>query len=69
MAEALLINPFDQELDRTPGSFIEEKEFSLVWHFRSIEPEFADWLATELVTMNARRNRITPCIEGTKSSR
>ena len=38
-------------VDRTPGSFIEEKEFALVWHFRTIEAEFADWLATELVAM------------------
>jgi trehalose 6-phosphate synthase/phosphatase len=37
--------------DRTPGSFIEEKEFALVWHYRRTEPEFADWLATELVAM------------------
>lgn len=38
-------------VDRTPGSFIEEKEFALVWHFRTIEPEFGDWLATELVAL------------------
>jgi trehalose 6-phosphate synthase/phosphatase len=38
-------------VDRTPGSFIEEKEFALVWHYRRTEPEFADWLATELVAM------------------
>jgi trehalose 6-phosphate synthase/phosphatase len=38
-------------VDRTPGSFIEEKEFALVWHFRTIEAEFGDWLATELVAM------------------
>ncbi|MDQ2843922.1 MAG: bifunctional alpha,alpha-trehalose-phosphate synthase (UDP-forming)/trehalose-phosphatase [Acidobacteriota bacterium] len=38
-------------VDRTPGSFIEEKEFALVWHFRMIEAEFGDWLATELVAM------------------
>lgn len=38
-------------VDRTPGSFIEEKKFALVWHFRSIEAEFGDWLATELVAM------------------
>jgi trehalose 6-phosphate synthase/phosphatase len=37
--------------DRTPGSSIEEKEFALVWHYRMAEPEFADWLATELVAM------------------
>jgi trehalose 6-phosphate synthase/phosphatase len=36
-------------LDRTPGSFIEEKEMSLVWHYRMSEPEFGDWLANELV--------------------
>jgi trehalose 6-phosphate synthase/phosphatase len=38
-------------VDRTPGSFIEEKEFALVWHFRTIEAEFGDWLAAELVAM------------------
>ena len=25
-------------VDRTPGSFIEEKEFSLVWHYRKADP-------------------------------
>ena len=27
--------------DRTPGSFIEEKEFSLAWHYRRCEPDLA----------------------------
>jgi trehalose 6-phosphate synthase/phosphatase len=36
-------------VNRTPGSFIEEKEFSLVWHYRMSEPEFGDWLANDLV--------------------
>ena len=36
-------------VDRTPGSFIEDKEFSLVWHFRMADPEFGDWLANDLV--------------------
>lgn len=36
-------------MDRTPGSFIEEKEFSLVWHYRVADPEFGDWLADDLV--------------------
>lgn len=27
--------------DRTPGSRIEEKEFSMVWHFRNVVPEVA----------------------------
>jgi trehalose 6-phosphate synthase/phosphatase len=36
-------------MDRTPGSLIEEKEFSLVWHYRMADPEFGEWLANELV--------------------
>ena len=38
-------------VDRTPGSFIEEKEYSLVWHYRMSEATFSDWLAQELVAM------------------
>jgi trehalose 6-phosphate synthase/phosphatase len=38
-------------VDRTPGSLIEEKEFALVWHYRTTEPEFGEWLAIELVAM------------------
>ena len=41
----------EQFVDRTPGSFIEEKELSLVWHHRLAEPEFGEWLANELVSM------------------
>jgi trehalose 6-phosphate synthase/phosphatase len=34
--------------DRLPGSFVEEKEFSRVWHYRKAEPELGamrakDW--------------------------
>ena len=36
---------------RTPGSFVEEKEYALVWHYRMSEPEFGAWLAQELVEM------------------
>lgn len=28
-------------VDRTPGSFIEEKDFSLVWHYRKVDSEFS----------------------------
>jgi len=35
-------------VDRTPGSFIEEKEFSLAWHFRGVSPELASIRAGEL---------------------
>ncbi|HEX8475715.1 MAG TPA: bifunctional alpha,alpha-trehalose-phosphate synthase (UDP-forming)/trehalose-phosphatase [Pyrinomonadaceae bacterium] len=36
-------------VDRTPGSFIEEKDYSLVWHYRMSEPDFGEWLGNELV--------------------
>ena len=35
--------------DRLPGAFIEEKEYSLVWHYRRSEPELASVRARELV--------------------
>lgn len=38
-------------VDRTPGSFVEEKHYALVWHYRVAEPEFGEWLANELVSM------------------
>ena len=38
-------------VDRTPGSFVEEKKYGLVWHYRLAEPEFGAWLANELVSM------------------
>jgi trehalose 6-phosphate synthase/phosphatase len=41
----------DHFVDRTPGSFVEEKQFALVWHYRLAEPEFGEWLANELVAM------------------
>ncbi|HEY0078073.1 MAG TPA: bifunctional alpha,alpha-trehalose-phosphate synthase (UDP-forming)/trehalose-phosphatase [Pyrinomonadaceae bacterium] len=37
-------------VDRTPGSFIEAKEFSIVWHYRMADPQFGEWLANELVS-------------------
>ena len=35
-------------VDRTPGSFIEEKDFSLVWHHRAAQPELAETRRAEL---------------------
>jgi trehalose 6-phosphate synthase/phosphatase len=35
-------------VDRTPASFIEEKEFSLIWHYRKVDPELASVRTKEL---------------------
>lgn len=35
-------------MDRTPGSFIEEKDYSLVWHYRRADPEQASIRSNEL---------------------
>jgi len=36
-------------VDRLPGSFIEEKEYALVWHYRKADPEMASLRQKELV--------------------
>jgi trehalose 6-phosphate synthase/phosphatase len=38
-------------VDRTPGSFIEEKNYSLAWHYRQTDPDFGNLRATELSTV------------------
>ncbi|MFO8050617.1 MAG: bifunctional alpha,alpha-trehalose-phosphate synthase (UDP-forming)/trehalose-phosphatase [Thermoplasmatota archaeon] len=35
--------------DRTPGSFIEEKDYSLVWHYRRTHPEMGSIRSRELI--------------------
>ena len=35
-------------VDRTPGSFLEEKNYSLVWHYRKADPELGPIRAMEL---------------------
>ena len=35
-------------VESTPGSFIENKRTSLVWHYRRASPEFASWKAHQL---------------------
>ena len=38
-------------VDRTPGSFIEQKNYSLAWHYRNTDPDFGLKRATELNTV------------------
>ncbi len=38
----------DSFMDRTPGSFVEEKDFSLAWHYRAIHPSLAEARIVEL---------------------
>jgi len=39
---------FEFYVDRTPGSFIEEKNYSFVWHYRKADPELGAIRANEL---------------------
>ncbi|MFW6137585.1 MAG: bifunctional alpha,alpha-trehalose-phosphate synthase (UDP-forming)/trehalose-phosphatase [Spirochaetota bacterium] len=35
-------------MDRTPGSFIEDKEYSLAWHYRNADPDLASVRVSEM---------------------
>ena len=44
-----IIRPlFRHYTERTPGSFIEEKEINITWHYRNADPEFGSWQSSEL---------------------
>lgn len=55
-------------VDRTPGTFMEEKEYSLVWHYRKSDPELgvlrANELKDELTSLTANYN--IDILEGNK---
>jgi trehalose 6-phosphate synthase/phosphatase len=54
--------------DRTPGSALEEKTFSLVWHYRRADPELAHLRGEELrgALMNLTENLGLGVFEGSK---
>ena len=37
-------------VNRTPGSFIEEKQYSLAWHFRRVEPGLGELRSREIIS-------------------
>ncbi len=43
-----IIPILEQYADRLPGAFVEEKEYSVVWHYRGAHPEQGQVLAGEL---------------------
>ena len=55
-------------VDRTPGSFVEEKEFSLVWHYRKADPRLGELRAREVVDdlLNLTANLNLQVLEGSK---
>lgn len=54
--------------DRTPGSLVEEKDFSLVWHYRRADPALADVRTHELrdALVNMTENMEVGVFEGSK---
>jgi trehalose 6-phosphate synthase/phosphatase len=54
--------------DRTPGSMVEEKDFSLVWHYRMADPELAYVRRHELrdALLNLTENLDIGVFEGSK---
>ena len=55
-------------VDRLPGALLEEKEFSLAWHYRRADPELASRRARELLDALAgfTRNIDVQVLEGNK---
>ena len=55
-------------VDRTPGSFLEEKEYSVVWHYRNVDPNMAAVRVNELkeVMVNLTQNLSLGVLDGNK---
>ncbi len=54
--------------DRLPGSFVEEKDFSVVWHYRMADPELGSILANDLTDylVNFTANIDVQVLQGSK---
>jgi trehalose 6-phosphate synthase/phosphatase len=59
----------ERYIDRTPGSLLEEKEFSLVWHYRAADPFMGQTRARELRESleHLTANRDLGVMEGNKA--
>ncbi|KAH9330003.1 hypothetical protein KI387_002111, partial [Taxus chinensis] len=45
-----VVNPiFKLYTESTDGSFVEEKQSAVVWHFQDADPDFGLWQAKELL--------------------
>lgn len=47
--KAGIIDVLQMYTGMTPGSFVEQKTSSVVWHYRNADPEFGSWKANQLV--------------------
>jgi trehalose 6-phosphate synthase/phosphatase len=58
----------ERQSDRTPGAILEEKEYSLAWHYRLADPELAALRLTELreALMELTANLDLSVLEGDK---
>lgn len=58
----------DDYVNRTPGSFVEEKEYSLVWHYRKVETGLGEVRTRELTShlKYLTNNRNLHVLEGDK---
>lgn len=63
-----LLPVFEQYADRLPGASVEEKEYSIVWHYRAADPEQARLLAAELTDrlLGLIANRNIQVLQGNK---
>ena len=46
---SIVLPILEQYTDSTDGSFIKDKETSVVWHYRDADPDFGAWQAKELM--------------------